>query len=183
MAPAMPHTTDREARECVTCHASSKALGYGTHEGRYMAAYTKGVYVDIMNERGEVVTKTAQYQISPIPDLPMDLDKIITREGEQLQTVGQHWPGSGPLTKEMRDNMERIGVCLSCHKYVPDGKFIYRVVSTIGETLGMIPKNDQEHRKLIARAMFIAANVEIFGALAAAIIGVLLAVFIIRRKR
>jgi len=47
----------------------------------------------------------------------------------------------------------------------------------------MIPKNDQEHRKLIARAMFIAANVEIFGALAAAIIGLLLAVFIIRRKR
>jgi len=183
MAPAMPHTTDREARECVTCHASPKALGYGTHEGRYMAAYTQGIFVDIMNERGELVTKTAKFQISPIPELPMDLDKIISREGEQLQTVGQHWPGSGPLTKEMRDNMERVGVCLSCHQYIPDGKFIYRVVSTIGDTLGLIPKNDQEHRKLISRAMFIAANAEIFGTLAAVIIGLALALFVIRRKR
>jgi hypothetical protein len=85
MAPAAPHTTDRVARSCVSCHATSKALGYGTHDGRYLRQYTTGVYVDIMNEKGQLVTKTAKYQISPIPDLPMDLDQVVTREGEQVQ--------------------------------------------------------------------------------------------------
>ncbi|MGD8258158.1 MAG: hypothetical protein PVG08_18285 [Desulfobacterales bacterium] len=65
--------------------------------------------MDIINEKGQLVTKTALYQISPIPDLPMDLDQVITREGEQLQTVGHHWPLDGPLSAEMRDHMERVG--------------------------------------------------------------------------
>ncbi|MGD9301562.1 MAG: hypothetical protein PVI13_08305 [Desulfobacterales bacterium] len=59
-------------------------------------------------------------------DLPMDLDQIITREDEQLQTVGSHWPKSGPLTREVRDNMERVGVCLSCHQELPQGRLIKR---------------------------------------------------------
>lgn len=137
----------------------------------------------MMNEKGVPVTETAVYQISPIPDLPMDLDQIVTREDQQLQTVGHHWPLSGPLTKDMRDHMERVGVCLSCHKDIPSGKVIYQFISKVGEVLGMIPKTDQEHKALIARAMFIAANVEIFTPI---IIGMLAFVFVIyygRRKR
>jgi hypothetical protein len=136
-----------------------------------------------MNEKGQLVTKTATFQISPIPELPMDLDQVITREGEQLQTVGHHWPLDGPLPKEMRDNMERMGVCLSCHKEIPDGRFVYRVVSQIGEFLGLIPKNDPEHRALISRAMFIAANVEIFGTMAVGVIIVILIALYARRRR
>jgi hypothetical protein len=182
MAPAAPHTTDRKARECVTCHATAKALGYGTHDGRYLKQYDRGIYVDIMNEKGQLVTKTAKYQISPIPDLPMDLDQVVNREGEQMQTVGHHWPLDGPLTAEMRDHMERVGVCLSCHKEIPSGRFVYRVISKIGDYLGMIPKTDAEHQKLIGRAMFIAANVEIFGVLIAGIV-VLLLIFYFGRRR
>ena len=113
----------------------------------------------------------------------MDLDQIVTREDEQLQTVGSHWPKSGPLTKEMRDNMERVGVCLSCHKEVPSGRFVYRVISRVGDTLGMIPKTDAEHQKLIGRAMFVAANVEIFGPLLAIIVVLILVIFFIRKRR
>jgi len=123
MAPAQPHTVSREARTCVSCHASSKALGYGTHDGRYMKAYTKGVYVDLATAKGEIVSKNAQIQIPPIPELPMDLDQVVTRDNKQLQTVGHHWPLSGPLPKEMRDRMEKVGVCIACHKDVTIGTF------------------------------------------------------------
>jgi len=183
MSPAAPHTTDRKARDCTSCHAAAKALGYGTHDGRYLRGYAEGVYVDIKNEKGRLVTKTAQYQISPVPDLPMDLDQIVTRDDEQLQTVGSHWPKSGPLTKEIRDNMERVGVCLSCHKDVPSGRFVYRVISQVGDFLGMIPKTDAEHQKLIGRAMLVAANVEIFGVLIAGIVALLLIVNFVRRRK
>jgi hypothetical protein len=184
MAPAAPHTTDRQARECTSCHATAKALGYGTHDGRYMQQYTRGIYVDIMNEKGQLVTKTAKFQISPIPDLPMDLDQVVTREGEQVQSVGQHWPLSGPLTKDQRDHMERVGVCLSCHKEVPTGKFAYRVLSRAGSVLGLIPKTDQEHQQLIGRALYLAANVEVFGAIIiATLVAFLVIYFVFRRKK
>jgi hypothetical protein len=185
MAPAMPHTTDRQARECTSCHATAKALGYGTHDGRYLRQYTNGIYVDIMNEKAQLITKTALFQISPVPDLPMDLDQVVTRENVQLQTVGHHWPLSGPLSKDQRDHMERVGVCLSCHKEIPSGRFVYRVLSKVGGVLGLIPKTDAEHQKLIIRAMFIAANVEVFGAFIGGLIVALLVIYFVffRRRR
>ncbi len=182
MAPAAPHTVDWRARECTSCHAQTKALGYGTHDGRYLRGYVDGIYVDIMNEKGELVTKTAQFQISPIPDLPMDLDNVVNREDQQLQTVGHHWPLDGPLPKEVRDNMERQGVCLSCHQEIPEGRFVYRIISKLGDALGMIPATDAEHQKLVGKAMFIAANLQIFGPLVGILV-VLLFVVVVRRKK
>jgi len=182
MAPAAPHTVDWRARECTSCHASAKALGYGTHDGRYLRGYAEGGHVDIMNEKGELVTKTAQYQISPVPELAMDLGNVVNREDQQLQTVGHHWPLDGPLPKEMRENMERLGVCLSCHQEIPEGRFVYQVIAKVGDTLGLVPKTDAEHMKLIGKAMFIAANVQIFGPLLGLIvIGAF--IFVIRRGK
>jgi hypothetical protein len=123
MATAQPHTVSREARTCASCHANSKALGYGTHDGRYMKAYTKGISVDVATATGEIISKNAQIQIPAIPELPMDLDQIVTRDNKQLQTVGHHWPLSSPLTKEMRDRMEKVAVCISCHKDFSPGFF------------------------------------------------------------
>jgi hypothetical protein len=123
MAPAAPHTVSREPRTCASCHTNSKALGYGTHDGRYMRAYVQGVYVDIATAEGEIVSQSAKIQIPPIPELPMDLDQVVTRDDKQVQTVGHHWPLSGPLTKEMRDHAELVGVCISCHQDVPFGTF------------------------------------------------------------
>jgi hypothetical protein len=123
MSPVQPHTVSREARTCASCHASSKALGYGTHDGRYMKSYTKGVYVDVASATGEIISKNAQLQIPAIPELPMDLDQIVTRWNKQRQTVGHHWPLSGPLPKEVRDRMEKVGVCISCHKDFTPGIF------------------------------------------------------------
>lgn len=158
-------------------------MGYGTHDGRYLRGYAEGVYVDIMNEQGELITRTAQYQISPVPELSMDLDNVVNREGQQLQTVGHHWPLDGPLPKEMRDNMERLGVCLSCHREIPEGRLVYRIISKVGDTLGMIPKTDAEHMKLIGKAMFLAANLQIFGPLVGLLLVLIFVVVPIIRRR
>ena len=123
MAPAAPHTRVRQARSCASCHTNSKALGYGTHDGRYMNGYPKGVKIDVATVQGEMVSRHAQIQIPPIPELPMNLDQVITRDNKQLQTVGHHWPLSGPLPKEMRDRIEKIGVCITCHQHIPVGTF------------------------------------------------------------
>jgi hypothetical protein len=111
----------------------------------------------------------------------MDLDNVVDREDQQLQTVGHHWPLDGPLPREMRDNMERTGVCLSCHREIPEGRFVYQVISRVGDALGMVPKTDAEHMKLIGKAMFIAANLQIFGPLAALLL-VILFVFLFRKR-
>ncbi|MBW2066525.1 MAG: cytochrome C [Deltaproteobacteria bacterium] len=123
MAPSAPHTRAREARPCVSCHTSSKALGYGACDGRYLKGYTKGFYADITTATGELLSKKARLQIPPIPDLPMGYDQVVTRDDKQVQTVGHHWPLSGPLPKEVRDRVEKVGTCLRCHKSFPTGTF------------------------------------------------------------
>ena len=57
----------------ISCHARAKSLGDGTHEGHYQKGYARGIYVGIMNEKGELMTKTARYRISPVPELTRDL--------------------------------------------------------------------------------------------------------------
>jgi hypothetical protein len=90
---------------------------------------------------------------------------------------------SGPLPTEVRDNMERVGVCLSCHKEIPSGRFVYRIIAKVGSVTGLAPKTDAEHQKLIGRAMFIAANVEIFGVLLGIIAVLIVIVYFARRRR
>ena len=79
--------------------------------------------------------------------------------------------------------MERVGVCLSCHKDLPSGNFVYRMISKAGSVLGMIPKTDAEHQKLIGRAMFVAANVEVFGTLILVVAVVAVMLYLIMRKK
>jgi hypothetical protein len=88
-----------------------------------MKAYTQGVYVDVATADGEIVSKNAKFQISPISDLPMDLDQVVTRDDKQLQTVGHHWPLSSPLPRETRDRMEQVGTCIVCHREIPAASF------------------------------------------------------------
>ena len=79
--------------------------------------------------------------------------------------------------------MERIGVCLSCHKDVPTGSFAYRVLSGAESVLGRIPKTDDDHRALIGRVLYLAANVEVFGGVVAVLLACVLVVYLRRRKK
>ncbi len=50
------------------------------------------------------------------------LSRIVTEDGQQLVTVGSHWPLTGPLPQETRDKMERTGLCMGCHQNMTDAE-------------------------------------------------------------
>ena len=116
MAPVQPHASGRQARACESCHSNPKALGYGIEGGRFQSQYAEPLYAELDDAAGNLIVENAQIQIQAIPDLDHDWSRIVTEEGEQLMTVGSHWPLSGPLSQEQRTRVERVGVCMGCHQ-------------------------------------------------------------------
>lgn len=119
-AAVQPHTAGRKARSCESCHDNPKALGYGIEDGRFLNGYDKGFVVDLETARGQTIPQNTQMQSQAVPALDHDLSQIITREGEQLVTVGSHWPLTSPLPDSMRAKMERTGLCMGCHQNMAD---------------------------------------------------------------
>ncbi|PRY23235.1 hypothetical protein CLV78_105291 [Aliiruegeria haliotis] len=115
-AAVQPHTAGRLARSCESCHNNPKALGYGISGGRFMQGYENGFIVDLETASGEIIPQQHQYQSQPVPSLDHDLSRIVTEDGKQLVSVGSHWPLTGPLPQEMREKMERTGLCMGCHQ-------------------------------------------------------------------
>ncbi|RVU36418.1 cytochrome C [Hwanghaeella grinnelliae] len=115
-AAVQPHTAGRLARSCESCHNNPKALGYGIADGRFMQGYNKGFTVDLETAKGEIIPQQTQLQSQPVPTLDHDLSQIVTRDGKQLVTVGSHWPLTGPLSQEVREKIERTGLCMGCHQ-------------------------------------------------------------------
>ncbi|MCD4735563.1 MAG: hypothetical protein K8R53_05935, partial [Bacteroidales bacterium] len=151
MAPAQPHTISAKARDCVSCHTNPKTLGYGVGNEEFMTGYEKDIFTDMKDGSGVLISKKSTLQIAAIPELDFDLSQIITREGKQIATVGHHWPASGPLPNQIRQKMERVGVCISCHQNLPDGNIWISAVATSGELLGLTPHTDDDHSSLLNR--------------------------------
>lgn len=123
MSPVQPHTTGRKARTCESCHSNPKALGYGIQDGQFMQGQGEDYYLDLENlnpkdpNKKELASKNSTVQMKAIPGMNYDWSVVVDRKsGKQLQSVGTHWPDSKPLPKEMRDKMERTGVCMGCHQ-------------------------------------------------------------------
>ncbi len=149
MAPVTPHTTSAEARSCESCHTDPKALGYGINGGKFMHGYNTDKFTDIKDANGESLSENQRPQISRIDGLNMDLSQIVTRNGKQLQTVGHHWPDSGPLTQEQRERVERVGVCIACHQDLPNGDAAMSMITKAGDVLKMTPHGTEEHMNLL----------------------------------
>jgi len=149
MTPAQPHTISANARECASCHTNPKTLGYGVEDGEFMLGYEQDTYKDLQTYDGKNLSVNARPQFPKIEDLYMDLSRVVTRDGKQVQTVGHHWPLSGPLSQYSREKMERAGVCISCHRDVPDGNIFIKATAAAGEVLGLVPHHDHEHMKLL----------------------------------
>ncbi len=181
MSPTTPHTTTAKARTCVSCHANPKALGYGIGDGEYMLGYQTPRYNDIQDATGQQLSIKSQPQMGAIPNLPMDLSQIVTRDGKQLQTVGHHWPLSGPLTQEMREHMERVGTCIACHQDLPDGDAAISIITTAGGMLNMVPHTDEEHAKLLNQDINWAARTRLLSPLI--IVAFAALIFVIYRQR
>lgn len=183
ITPAQPHTVTAQARDCVSCHTNPKALGYGIQNSQYMRGYEKGIDTDITTAKGDSISVHSTPQMNAIPDLPMDLSQVVTREGKQVQTVGHHWELSGPLTQHQREKMERVGVCIACHQTIPDGTLFVKAITSAGEVLNMVPHTDMEHTHLLHSDIKWAAFTRIMAPLiGAAMLGLVALVLVYRRK-
>ena len=146
MAPVQPHSAQRKARSCESCHNNPKAMGYGISGGVFQARYPVDIVADLIDQKtGQVVPGRHQIQIPRIADLDYDWSTII-KDGQQTQTVGTHWPLSRSLPKEMRDGMERTGLCLGCHREMTNAE-LWAKVSTPGIL------NDNEHIEMLNRLL------------------------------
>jgi len=97
----------------------------------------------IDQKTGKPIPKPGNYkiQVPKIADLDFDWSTII-KDDQQVQTVGTHWPLSRALPKEMRDGMERTGLCMGCHREMSNEE-LWKKVSTPGSL------NDQEHIEML----------------------------------
>ncbi len=143
MAPVQPHSAQRKARTCESCHNNPKSLGYGIGGGLFMTRNSEDVIEDLLDQRtGAPIPGRYQVQISKIEDLKHDLSVIVDQDGNQVQTIGTHWPLSRALPKDKRDAMLRTGLCMGCHREM-NKEELWASVAQPGAL------NDQEHIELM----------------------------------
>lgn len=152
MSPVHPHTVGK-SRSCESCHASRKALGYGIGA---TADWDTAKVVDLTTADGRVIPGGARTQIEPIEGL-RDWSAVVTPEGEQLQTVGHHFEGSGPLSSEQRARMDRANTCVGCHAEIPEGNLATSTLHHAAQMAGRLPVTQAEHQGLVHKILRTAA--------------------------
>ncbi len=146
MAPVQPHSAQRKARTCESCHNNPKAQGYGISGGVFQTRYPVDIVEDLIDQKtGKVIPRNYQIQIPKIEALDFDWSTII-KDGQQVQTVGTHWPLSRALPKEMRDAMDRTGLCMGCHREMTNDE-LWGKVSEKGSL------NDAQHIELMNKML------------------------------
>jgi hypothetical protein len=130
-AAVQPHTMGRNARTCESCHNNPKTLGYGISDGVYLQGYDEPLIIDLESATGEIIPGTVQIQSPAIPEIAHDLSQIVSRDGEQLVSIGSHWPLLEPMPPEMRAKVERTGLCMGCHQEMVNEE-VWGVVQTPG---------------------------------------------------
>ncbi len=142
MAPVQPHSAQRKARTCESCHNNPKAMGYGISGGVFQTRYVDDIIEDLIDQKtGKVIPGRYKIQIPKIEALDFDWSTII-KDDQQVQTVGTHWPLSRSLPKEMRTAMERTGLCMGCHREMSNAE-LWDKVNTEGSL------TDEQHIELM----------------------------------
>ncbi len=179
MSPVNPHTITKKGRSCESCHASAKALGYGIGGGTYFADQTRTTIVDLMSADRKILPKNVDEQIPAIPNLKDDYSRFVDENGTQLQTVGNHWRLSRALDNQTRARVDRRGVCLSCHKEIPDEDLAVSLMVHTAEVAGVTIDN-KTHRTILNKSLLISAWVQVLGGLLA---GIAIAYWWFRRRK
>jgi len=172
MSPIQPHTIQKHARTCESCHVSNKALGLGI-DGTQDPSKT--TIVDIMSASGEILPKKVDEQIPAIPNLKHDYSKFLDENGTQLMTVGHHFKLSGPLDKSQRDKLDRRGVCLSCHQDIPSGNLAISAMAHIAE-MAELNIDKKEHATILNKLLNLGAWTQIIGAVFI-LLGILMVIY------
>ncbi len=180
MSPVQPHTNGKP-RSCESCHASGKAAGYGITGP---APWNEGRTVDLATPDGSVLPMKTRFQVEPIPGLTHDWSQVVTRNGRQLQTVGHHFKGSRPLNNTERGMLERKGICLSCHKEIPDASLAVNILHHLAVATGQIPSTPKEHSSLVHKVVLLSAWVQVGGIIGLPLAtGLFVLLLAIRRRR
>jgi len=160
MSQVQPHTISKKSRSCESCHTSKKALGMGIEGGEYFSDPSKNTIIDLMSIDREVLPKKVDIQIPATPNLKHDYSVMIDENGTQVQTVDNHWKLGNPLPKNIRDKLDRQGVCLSCHQSIPKGDLAISAMNHIANMTGMQIDNDM-HKGILNKSIKISAWVQI----------------------
>lgn len=132
MAPVQPHTAQRKARTCESCHANPKVAGLGLGGGTFGLGQDQDRIVDLMDPTTrQIIPQKYSVQIPAIPKLNFDWSQVVTRDGKQLATVGTHWPLSRAFNKKEIDNFLRTGTCMGCHQNMAE-EDLWKKVSAKG---------------------------------------------------
>jgi hypothetical protein len=173
MSAVQPHTISKESRTCESCHTSAKALGLGIGGGKLNGDPSKDTIVDLMTADGRVLPTKVDQQIPRIANLKNDYSRFIDENGTQLQTVGHHWKLSAPLNAEQRSKTDREGMCLACHKNMPDGDLAVSALVHITKMAGL-EIDKKEHGSILNKLLLIGAWLQV-------LVGVVLGSYIIYR--
>ena len=182
MAPMQPHTTGH-ARHCESCHTSEKAAGYGIDGGKNTRPWDKDVYIDLATAGGKVLAKAARPQRAAIPGLKNDWSRVVDERGNQLMTVGHHFPLSRPLNNHERALLNRRGVCLGCHKEIPNKSLAVSLLHHVASVTGQLPVTSKQHADLIHKIMLFSAWGQVGGAIGGIFVFLLAALLIFRKQR
>ena len=132
MAPVQPHTAQRVARTCESCHTNYKTAGLGIGKGTFGLRQHEDIVMDLIDATTrEIIPDKYTVQIPAIPKLDFDWSQIVTREGKQLATVGTHWPMSRAFNKQELDNFLRAGACMGCHQNMSETE-LWKKISVEG---------------------------------------------------
>jgi len=182
MSPVQPHTMGR-ARTCESCHLSEKALGHGIAGGRLHRPWDQALTVDLMTATGEILPRSARTQIEAIPGLEADWSRFVTEDGRQLQTVGHHFSGSRPLDGRERANMDRQGLCLSCHQEIPTESLAVSLLHHVADAAGALPTDREAHHGLVHKILLMSAWGQVGGMVLLPLVGLAGIAWLIRRRR
>ncbi len=173
ISPVQPHTTQKEARSCESCHNNPKSMGYGIEEGKLYNDPSKNFVMDLLDADGNTIAEQVDTQFNAIPNLKMDWSKFIDSNGVQLQTVGHHFTGSRPLNKEELSKLDRRGVCMSCHNTIPDKDLATDLLSHVAQYAD-VKIDNKTHGKILNKSIRIAAWAQVlFGMLVPIFVGFL----------
>ena len=160
MAPLHPHTVQKKARTCESCHTNPKAMGFGINGGELYSKPDSDIVLDLVNIDGQPIPNQYDTVFNRIENLDMDWSRFLDEEGHQLQTVGHHFSGSRPLNKEELAKLDRRGVCLSCHKTMPKGNFAGNLMSHVAK-YAKVKIDKKEHNSILNKSIRISAWVQI----------------------
>ncbi len=182
ISPVQPHTTQKEARSCESCHNNPIAMGYGIEGGKVYTNPSKPYIVELTTPDGKVIPKVYKTQINSIPELNHDWSRFITENGIQLQTIGHHFKLSRPLNNLERKMLDRRGVCMACHQTIPKGDYAVDLLSHLKE-ISNTQIDKEKHNQILHKLLLIGAWTQVLGAGLLALLIVILFIWYRKRKK